>query len=159
MIDKEFDFGTLPDKEVVLNWVHEPSIKKLMYKYKWPKKIARQWFQDLMCWLYSAQRWKMVHKAAFNMDGMHYLDDVWHEYILSTKDYFKMSRELFDIQYLHHNPENPYNRPEPNMDELVKQLEFLMEDWGEEYVDRVWAYGADLSDIHEQEKETTLNSK
>lgn len=148
LIDKSI---SLPEKERVLAWIHEPTIFRLMHEFRWPKRVATQWFHDCMCWLYSAQRWQSMGKSVeFSMDGMHYLDDVWHAYILHTKDYIKMSNELFGIDYFHHQPGNPLIPQKLDAERLALQLEFLLEDWGEEYVERVWEFGGDLSDIEEK---------
>jgi len=83
------------------------------------------------------------------MDGLSYLDDVWHAYILHTELYFQMSRELFDEPYIHHTPANPFVGGSLPNDVFESQLMALLNDWGEGYVDRVYAYGADLSDLTE----------
>ena len=137
----------LPDKITLINWRHEPTILRLMNENRWPRALAEQWFCDFMKWLYTSVRYELKTKEKFIMDGLHYLDDVWHAYILSTRDYFYMSKTLFDIDYYHHTPENPYTSEAIPDAVLGAQMNALGEDWGMEYVDRVWQYGADIYDI------------
>jgi hypothetical protein len=137
----------LPNKTILTNWRHESTIFRLMNEYRWPRQVAEQWFCDFMKWLYTSVRYELEHDKELIMDDLHYLDDVWHAYILSTKDYFYMSKTLFDIDYYHHNPENPYTSETIPNEILAAQMNALVEDWGIEYVDRVWVYGADVYDI------------
>ena len=140
----------LPDKAVLLNWINKPTIYRLMNENKWTYEFSKQWFTDFMCWMYTSVRSVIATGDFLDMDGLHHLDTVWHAYILNTKDYFVMSKELFDIDYIHHDPENPFQNVEFSDDKLIIQLNMLMEDWGEEYVDRVWKFGADMHDILEK---------
>lgn len=137
----------LPNKSDLKNWTCEPVILRLMSENRWPRRISEQWFKDFMCWFYSSCRWNQENKTPFMMDGMHYLDDVWHAYILNTKDYFFMCKELFGVDYIHHEPVNPFKKEPMEQDVYRNQLLFLLEEWGEEYIDRVWEYGANVSDL------------
>jgi len=100
-----------------------------------------------MKWLYCAVKYRATFKKGLMMDSVHHLDDVWHAYILHTKEYFEMSKELFDIEYIHHHPENPFKKESTDNDLLREQLIFIHNEWGDDYIDRVWQYGADISDI------------
>ncbi len=137
----------LPEKEVILNWVNKPTILRLMKENTWTYDFSKQWFTDFMCWMYTSVRSELETDKFFSMDELNNLDKVWHAYILNTKDYFTMSQELFDINYIHHDPENPFLEGEFENEELTSQIMMLIDDWGEEYVDRVWKYGADIHDI------------
>lgn len=138
----------LPDKAQIINWRHEPTILRLMHENRWTYDTASLWFSDFMKWLYTCRRYIQEKDKPFEMDGLHFLDEVWHAYILHTKDYFKMSSELFGLEYIHHTPENPFAAGEPIPDDiLLAQMNALVEDWGTEYVDRVWKYGADSHDL------------
>ncbi len=140
-------FMKLPEKYQIDEWQCEPVVLRLMSENRWSRQLANQWFQDFMRWLYTASRVGSKEKKPFSMDGLSYLDDVWHAYILHTKLYFEMSRQLFDVEFIHHTPENPFGAPAIDSEVFEKQLMALLEDWGEPYIDRVYAYGADLSDI------------
>lgn len=87
----------LPEKDLINSWYNEPTIFRLMDEKKWPRDIATQWFTDFMRWLYTCNRWNLENETGFIMDNMHPLDDIWHAYILNTKAYFKMSKELFNV--------------------------------------------------------------
>jgi hypothetical protein len=137
----------LPNKETIKNWNHEPTIYRLMSENRWTYAQSKQWFNDFMCWLYTSMRCEQEYDKEFVMDSLHYLDDVWHAYILHTKDYFQMCQTLFDKDFIHHDPENPFASGEFKDEDLVFQMNLLIEDWGNEYVDRVWQYGADMHDI------------
>jgi hypothetical protein len=78
---------------------------------------------------------------------MHLLDNVWHAYILNTRDYALMSKTLFNIDFIHHEPENPFKNTTIDPELYKQQLIFLLEDWGEEYIGRVWKYATDISEI------------
>lgn len=138
----------LPNKSQIIAWQHEPTVLRLMKENRWTKDTAQQWFNDFMKWMYTCQRYSKETGKPFEMDDLHFLDEVWHAYILHTKAYFKMSKELFDVEYLHHDPENPFGSGEAIPDEvLLAQMNALVDDWGVEYVDRVWKYGADKHDL------------
>ncbi len=137
----------LPDKSIIDSWEHLPTIYRLMYENRWPKQYAKTWFTDFMRWLYTAQRSEIQNEKHFIMDNLHYLDDVWHAYILSTRDYFEMSQELFGLGYIHHEPGNPFMAESLSDEVTLYQMSMLLEDWGEEYIDRVWNYGADMHDV------------
>lgn len=137
----------LPTKQQLESWQHLPTIYRLMVEKRWSLKLSTQWFNDFMRWLYTANRSELENDKFFAMDNLHYLDDVWHAYILHTKDYMQMSQTLFGCEFIHHHPENPF-LAEKIADEVISyQMEMLISDWGEQYVDRVWQYGADVHDI------------
>ncbi|QIW10699.1 hypothetical protein [Francisella sp. LA112445] len=136
----------LPSKTDILNWNNESVTLRVMKELKMNRAQAKQWFTDFMCWLYSAQRWRLEKQKSFMMDSMNYLDEVWHAYILHTRDYLTMSKELFGIECVHHNPENPFKGEPMDPEVFEQQLLFLIDDWGEEYIDRVWAYGNDVAE-------------
>ena len=138
----------LPEKQVLIKWHHEPTVIRLMHDNRWSREMAELWFTDFMKWLYTSVRYREKYHESFAMDGLHYLDDVWHAYILHTKDYFAMSKQLFDVDYIHHSPANPYNIDGVIGEDIFRQqMMELLDDWGEEYIDRVWKYGADVSDM------------
>lgn len=136
----------LPDKTEIENWRCEAVIIKLMHDYKWPRALAECWFTDFLRWVYTSRRLSTSH-GDFVMDGLSYLDEVWHCYILHTYEYIKMSNQLFDTDYIHHSPENPFNRKRIDAHKYKCQLLALLEDWGEGYINRVFAYGSDVSDL------------
>lgn len=137
----------LPDKTVIDNWEHLPTVYRLMHENRWPRQTAQQWLTDFMRWVYTSHRSEIENNKFFIMDNLHYLDDVWHAYILSSRDYFKMSKELFDVEYIHHHPENPFLISSIPDETTLYQMNMLKEDWGEAYIDRVWSYGADMHDV------------
>lgn len=141
---------TLPDKQKIDTWICEPVVLRLMSENRWSRKQATQWFQDFMRWLYTCKRCTEKQEIEFMMDGLTYLDDVWHAYILHTELYFEMSKTLFGQEYIHHRPGNPFITSTMPTDMFETQLMELLADWGEDYIDRVYAYGADISDISDQ---------
>lgn len=141
---------SLPSKEQLLNWQHQPTIYRLMSEKRWSRTLSTQWFNDFMRWLYTAMRSEVQNDRDFIMDNLHYLDDVWHAYILHTKDYMLMSKTLFEREIIHHTPENPFLSAKLADEVIIYQMSMLIEDWGDEYVDRVWQYGADMHDIIEE---------
>ena len=137
----------LPNKAEIINWRHLPTIHRLMAENRWSLATSTEWFNDFMCWLYTSMRSKLDHDKIFIMDNMHYLDDVWHAYILHTRDYLLMSKTLFATDIIHHDPEDPFSREKIEDSVIEYQMEMLIEDWGNSYVDRVWQHGADIHDI------------
>lgn len=137
----------LPSKEIINKWYHEPTVLRLMSERKISRKDASQWFTDFMKWLYTCNRWCIEGNGSFMMDGLHLLDDVWHAYILSSRDYAFMSITLFNIDFIHHEPENPFVNAQIDPEIYKQQLIFLLDDWGEEYIARVWRYAIDVSEI------------
>ena len=64
-----------------------------------------------------------------------------------------MSHFIFELaDYIHHDPENPFNKETIDQDIYKAQLVCLLADWGENYIDRVWKFAADYSDIVHLEK-------
>lgn len=122
-------------------------MRRLMAEHKWPHNTAAQWVGDLLRWLFTAQRWRRENGTPFEMDALTPLDDVWHAYILHTREYLTLSKQLFGVPYLHHDPGDPLAPAPLDPQRFERQLQALAADWGNDYIDRVYAYGVDLYDL------------
>lgn len=138
----------LPEKRIIEEWRHEFVICRLMQLNVWPQLLAEQHFVNFMKWMYTNIRSQIQNNKKLNMhDEIIYLDEVWHNYLQYSEDYFTMSQTLFNIPYIHHLPQKPFEDNVLPKEEINYQLKMLLEDWGEDYIKCVYSYTLDKRQI------------
>lgn len=100
---------------------------------------VRQYFQDLLAWLWLHQHRKIHHKNTWMFGPLLILDTVWHHFILHTRDYHAFCAHFFG-EYIHHDVEPAGQEHILTPDELADFLEdgFLL--LGAEWVDRHFSH-------------------
>ena len=138
----------LPEKKIIETWRHELVICRLMQQNVWSQLVAEQYFVDFMKWMYTNIRSQIKNNKKLNMhDDISNLDEVWHNYLQYSEDYFTMSKTLFNTDYIHHLPQKPFEDNILAKEEVNYQLTMLLEDWGENYIKRTYAYTLDKRNI------------
>ncbi len=67
---------------------------------------AEQLFKDLLAWLWLKEQRQKSNKSTYLFGPLLILDELWHLFILHTRDYIDFSSRYFG-EYLHHEPEPP----------------------------------------------------
>jgi hypothetical protein len=139
----------LAPKNTIQNWTNEIIIIKLMNKNVWSYNIAQRWFTDFMQWLYTSMRLIAEGKNTYTIPMISIaLDDVFHTYLENSLDYFAMCQDLFNLEYIPHSPGPRVMENDQQLHKLMQDVKNgmieLQNDWGREYIDRVFAYEMDI---------------
>lgn len=99
-----FIFPLLTD---VVAYQHEGVIKRFCYDNPgFSSEQIQQDFQDLLAWLWlNVKRRKSGYKT-YMFGPLKHLDNLWHLFILHTRDYFDFCHQFFN-EYIHHDTEPP----------------------------------------------------
>ncbi len=93
---------------------------------------CQQLFSDLMAWFHLKAIRKCSDKKTYLFGPLLVLDELWHCFILHTREYIKFSVHFFG-EYLHHEVEpigkEHYLTPEETADFLQDGFLHLGEDW------------------------------
>lgn len=129
----------LPDINALLSYENDQVIKQYCKDYPAiSKKTAQQSFQDLLGWLwiYAYRSQKNIKTHLFG--PLLKLDNLWHVFILHTREYSKFCETYF-FNYIHHEFEPIGNEHELSSDELSDLLSDCYEYLGESWVLRNFA--------------------
>ncbi|KTD45448.1 hypothetical protein Lqui_2919 [Legionella quinlivanii] len=96
---------------------------------------CQQLWKDLLGWMWLTQYRKSLDKATYLFGPLLHLDDLWHFFILNTRDYCEFCQQYWG-EYFHHDIENPHEAHQLSADELADFLEDAMEFLGEDWIDR-----------------------
>jgi len=117
------------------------------------KKFASTVFKDMLRYLYldakfqramqakvSGRTRKRLPKVVLVTKQMLIIDEMWHSFVLYTKDYTAFSHKYFGI-YIHHVPapalkQTPTFIAELDRDEMYTYLKFIQDELGEDVVER-----------------------
>jgi hypothetical protein len=140
----------LPDLNDLLTY-ENPAVLKL-YEQNYPKNIlpAKDAFREILKYLWLSAKHKLDQAAhpddpaiparCVMLRSMREIDEMWHEFILFTKDYTNFCQHYFG-EYLHHLPnifDNlPTLAPEEETKEIQKLLPYIYDQLGEDTV-RIW---------------------
>ncbi len=110
----------------IVNYSNEGVIKRYQNVYNVSEMEARLVFSDLMRFFWASEKHEFdkqsmineEHDFVFIMDEvMRPIDEIWHIFLLYTKDYMDFC-ELYFGQYIHHLPDIV-----PNMEQTSKDFE------------------------------------
>ncbi len=98
-----------PTLSEVMAYENELVIGSFMKSFDVPESEARDIFDQLkrMLWLGNEMEFDGLHEQgkAFSIDrSLLILDEMWHTFILCTRDYEQFCREIFGC-YIHHDPQ------------------------------------------------------
>jgi hypothetical protein len=85
------------DLEQVMAFQFEPLVYRMVDKYKWEEREARECFEDLKRFLFMAV---MADKPVAPTEK---LDEMWHNFILYTMDYDEFCKTRLGL-FVHHRP-------------------------------------------------------
>lgn len=93
---------------------------------------CQQLFTDLMAWFKLKSIRHQANKKTWLFGPLLLIDEMWHSFILHTREYCKFSQQFFN-EYLHHDIEpiglEHHLSPEELADFLNDSFEYLGEDW------------------------------
>ncbi len=99
---------------------------------------ANQLFTDLLAWLWLNVHRQLSERRTYLFGPLLLLDDMWHVFILHTRDYYSFSTRFFGA-YVHHDIETPGAEHELSADELADFLHDCFEHLSEEWVLRYFS--------------------
>ncbi|KTC68108.1 hypothetical protein Lbir_2710 [Legionella birminghamensis] len=108
------------------------------YALKHPERSleqSRQLWKDLLGWMWLTQFRKTQGKATHLFGPLLRLDDLWHFFILNTRDYCEFCEQYWE-SYFHHDIEAHGEEHQISPDELADFLEDAFEFLGEAWIDR-----------------------
>lgn len=96
---------------------------------------AEQLFNDLLAWFWLSYQRKKNNKPTYLFGPLLSLDEMWHTFILNTRDYVDFSMNYFG-EYHHHEPEPPGFEYQLTEEELSDYLEDCFLYIGSQWVTR-----------------------
>jgi hypothetical protein len=138
----------LPDLDTLLNYKHTKVIQSYIRNYSVDESKASELFKDMLRYLW------LSRKHAFDQEQqpknkdlqfqfvmheeMRDIDNMWHNFILYTRDYTSFCVQTFG-EYLHHVPDIAETIIQTNEEfalELHKYLSYVYDHLGEETIKR-----------------------
>lgn len=123
----------LPDLSELLAYKNERVVRYCCYHHpeiSWQK--ANELFSDLLAWLWLNAHRKQLGKPTWLFGPLLALDEIWHAFILHTREYTLFSEKYFG-DYFHHDIEPPGEEhqlsPEEIEDFLSDGFDFLGQEW------------------------------
>lgn len=138
----------LPTLSSLLNYKNEKVIKNFIRNYNVSKNTADELFNDMLKYLWICKKHSLEQKTAPDQDlhfqfvmheEMRDIDNMWHTFILYTKEYTQFCLDYFG-EYMHHAPdvgESIRQTKEEFSSELEKYLSYVYDHLGEKTV-RSW---------------------
>ncbi len=123
---------TLPDLKDILSYQHQGVIKRFCYDFSCSDSRIQEDFNDLLAWLWLSVKRHQAGDKTFLFGPLKRLDDLWHVFILHTRDYIDFCHHFFG-EYIHHEVEPPgeeYQLNEPDLEEFLSDAyDCLGEAW------------------------------
>jgi hypothetical protein len=139
----------LPTLPEVLLYDNLRVLKMYRKNYPQSKLSPEKAFKEVLKYLWLTQKHSydmqmetdttQLPKNCVMLLSMQEIDNMWHEFILVTKDYTYFCEKYFG-KYLHHLPDIPENLPgwkEDDKREVEKLLPYIYDHLGEETL-RIW---------------------
>lgn len=139
----------LPELNTLLEYKNPAVLKLYVQNHPDNKLSAEDAFQESLKYLWLAQKHKIdktnnpdhpeLPPRCVMLQSMREIDEMWHEFILFTKDYSDFCQHYFGT-YMHHMPNIFDNAPIPADEqeaEINKLLPYIYEHLGEKTM-RVW---------------------
>ncbi|MGQ3888128.1 hypothetical protein ACQUW5_03725 [Legionella sp. CNM-1927-20] len=99
---------------------------------------AHELFKDLLAWMWLTMLRKSSKRHTYLFGPLLTLDELWHAFILHTRDYTNFCENYFG-QYFHHDIEPINQEYELNPDELADFIEDCFTYLGEAWVERYFS--------------------
>lgn len=133
--------------EEILKYSHAGVESRFMKFFNKSEEEARQTFSDLMRFFWASEKHEQDKlntpsnelDFSFIMDeAMRPIDDIWHIFLLYTKDYMEFCEKYFG-QYIHHLPDivpDMEQSPEKFEENLTKFVSYNYDLLGQETIER-----------------------
>lgn len=119
----------------LLNYTNQPIINYFCHNH--PQTNLNECnllFKDLLAWMWLKKQRDQMGKKTYLFGPLLSLDEMWHDFILHTRDYIDFCMHYFG-EYLHHDVEPPgfeHHIDEAELrDYLDDCLTYLDQDWVE----------------------------
>jgi hypothetical protein len=133
----------LPEISTLLKYKNDSLIHYYCHHHSdITKSMANQYFVDLLAWLWLNAYRQHQKKRTYLFGPLLVLDELWHAFILHTRDYHEFC-EAFFSSYIHHDIELPGQEHQLSAEEIEDFLEDSFNFLGEAWVLR---YFSDLLD-------------
>lgn len=139
----------LPTLEELLAYKNPAVLKLYVQNYPNNKLSAEAAFSEILKYLWLAKNHQMQQQSdvvddtlpdrCVMLQSMREIDEMWHEFILFTKDYSDFCQQYFG-EYMHHMPNVFDNMPisrEKETEEIEKLLPYIYDNLGEDTM-RIW---------------------
>jgi hypothetical protein len=139
----------LPDLHDLLKYTNPRALKVYTQNYPNNTLPAEQALEELLKYLWLAHKHgidqqndpenEALQFRCVMLQSMREIDEMWHEFILHTRDYTDFCNHYF-AEYVHHQPNVFENLPvssEEAADETEKMLPYVYDHLGEQTL-RVW---------------------
>lgn len=139
----------LPELNALLQYQNPAVLKLYVQNYPDNKLSAEDAFQETLKYLWLSKKHQHERQSqpdnselpprCIMLQSMREIDQMWHEFILFTKDYCQFCEDYFG-EYLHHMPNIFDNMPvsrEEEAKEIAKLLPYIYDNLGEQTM-RVW---------------------
>ena len=136
----------LPDLAHVLQYKNPLVIKRFQFNYPDFHDTAHEIFQNMLRYLWLSQKYNIDSKenkesvlgfSCVMHKEMVIIDEMWHTFILITKDYAQFCDDYFGV-FLHHVPDMVDSTKPINLEKFKKELElflsYVYDNLGEETV-------------------------
>ncbi|QBR85118.1 hypothetical protein E3983_12615 [Legionella israelensis] len=100
---------------------------------------CQQFFSDLLAWMGLKTIRNATHKKTYLFGPLLILDELWHVFILHSRDYVSFCHQHFG-QYLHHEVEPIGSEHRLTAEELADFLQDCFRHLGESWVKRYFGY-------------------
>jgi hypothetical protein len=127
------------DKEKILSYTNQRVIDRYIQEYNRDSQFANDCFKNMLIWLYVANRCNKQGVVAGMYDFIYELDNMWHTFLMFTRDYTNYCNENYG-EFLHHEPMG-LNTESSTVEEkklrLKNHLLILQAEFGDDVV-RLW---------------------
>ncbi len=125
--------------EEILSYKNSSLLKQFCYSHsQFQLNEASQLFHDLLGWLWLKQQRAKQDKPTYLFGPLLVLDELWHLFILHTRDYNDFSQQYFG-EYVHHEPEPPGFEHHLTEEELADYVNDCFDYLGSDWVERRFA--------------------
>lgn len=122
------------NKEDLLLYKNKDVILRYCKEYNKNEEFANDVFLNLMKWFYVANKCREENFSAHISGSLLEIDNMWHTFIIFTKDYANFCQTYFK-KFIHHIPNTSIDNKKIDSDkksELKRYLEILVAEFGEE---------------------------
>jgi len=129
----------LPHLKRLLKYKNKQVVERYCNTYSKKKYYANKVFLELMkfFWLSQKTKLKKQYELVTIYPDMIHIDNMWHTFVLFTKDYQKFCNNYFGT-YIHHTPQSGKAPPRKLYNEkLSASISYVYDELGEKTV-RFW---------------------
>lgn len=112
--------------------------------YSYPLPFCEEVFHDTKMFLWAAERYRKKYKKIFPVMCVNkVIDDMWHNFILFTREYIEYCENIYG-HYLHHSPAREGEPSIPN-EEVKTVLGYIYDEFGSDVVTKWYNTWAELT--------------